>query len=164
MFAGAGGITLGLLNAGFEVIFGSDISEACAAIHRRNFPAIRFHQGDIRDLSGRSMLRHLGIARSELDLLVGGPPCQGFSILGQRQLDDPRNGLFGEFIRIAREMRPKVVVIENVPGLATLGGGVLLKWIGRAFREFGYHVECAELLAAQYGVPQMRWRMFFIAW
>lgn len=164
LFCGAGGITLGLMNAGFDVIFASDISPACAATHHRNFPSVTFHHGDIQQLDGSKVLRQLGLASGELDLLIGGPPCQGFSILGQRQLDDPRNGLFGEFIRIAGELRPKAVVIENVPGLATLHGGVILEWIGRAFRDLGYNVECAELLAAQYGVPQMRWRMFFVAW
>ena len=108
-------------------------------------------------------MRQLGLACRELDLLIGGPLCQGFSILGKRKLSDSRNDLFGEFIRVAGEMRPKVVAIENVPGLATLHGGVLLQWIGRAFSELGYRIECAELLAAQYGVPQMRWRMFFVA-
>lgn len=164
LFCGAGGITLGLMNAGFEVVFASDISPACAATHQRNFPSVRFHHGDIQQLDGGDVLRQLGLVPGELDLLIGGPPCQGFSILGQRQLDDPRNGLFGEFIRVAGEMRPKAIVIENVPGLATLHGGVILEWIGHSFRELGYNVECAELLAAQYGVPQMRWRMFFVAW
>jgi DNA (cytosine-5)-methyltransferase 1 len=164
LFSGAGGISLGLHAAGFNVVFASDISGACARTYQRNFPGVEFHQGDICMLPGKRIMRSLGLARGELDLLIGGPPCQGFSILGQRQLDDPRNGLFGEFIRIAGEMRPKAIVIENVPGLATLHGGVLLEWIGRAFSELGYRIECAELLAAQYGVPQMRWRMFFVGW
>ena len=163
LFAGAGGITLGLVNAGFDVVFASDISGACAKTHRRNFPDIAFDQSDIRQLSGRHIMRRVGLARGDLDLLIGGPPCQGFSILGQRQLDDPRNDLFAEFVRVAGDLRPKCVVMENVPGLATLHGGVLLQRIGRSFRELGYRVECAEILAAQYGVPQMRWRMFFVA-
>jgi DNA (cytosine-5)-methyltransferase 1 len=79
-------------------------------------------------------------------------------------LDDPRNRLFGDFIRLAGELHPRVAVIENVPGLATMHNGILLREIGDAFRSLGYRVDCAELLAAQYGVPQMRWRMFFVAW
>ncbi len=164
LFSGAGGLTLGLLNAGFKVLLASDISSACAATHRRNLPSIPFQQEDVRAISGRDLLRRLGLSRSELDVLVGGPPCQGFSIIGQRLLHDPRNALLREFVRIAGEIRPKVVVMENVHGLATLGKGILLNEIGSAFQELGYQAACAELLAAQYGVPQMRWRMFFIAW
>lgn len=164
LFSGAGGVTLGLINAGFNVVFCADADSACEATHRRNFPTIPFARGDISKLDGAEIRRTTGIKSGELDLLIGGPPCQGFSILGQRQIWDPRNGLLHEFLRIAKELKPKCVVIENVTGLATLGEGVVLREIGRAFGEAGYNVECAELLAAQYGVPQMRWRMFFIGW
>ena len=164
LFSGAGCLTLGLLNSGFDVLLSSDLSKPCAATHLRNMPLVPFLLGDVARLSGADLLHETGLARGELDVLVGGPPCQGFSILGQRMLDDRRNSLFGDFIRLAGEMRPRVAVIENVPGLATLHGGVLLRHIGQAIRELGYSVTCAELLAAQYGVPQMRWRMFFVAW
>lgn len=164
LFSGAGGLTLGLLNAGFDVRLASDWSAACARTHRRNFPAVPFRLADISRVHGDELLAQAGLAKGELDLLIGGPPCQGFSILGQRLLQDPRNRLFSEFIRITGELMPRVAVIENVPGLATLAGGVLLREIGTAFEELGYQVDCAELLAAQYGVPQMRWRMFFVAW
>jgi DNA (cytosine-5)-methyltransferase 1 len=127
-------------------------------------PDVPFMLADICAISGRDILRRCGLRRGELDVLIGGPPCQGFSILGQRMLDDPRNRLFGDFIRLAGELRPRIAVIENVPGLATMHNGVLLREIGDAFRGLGYRVDCAELLAAQYGVPQMRWRMFFVAW
>jgi DNA (cytosine-5)-methyltransferase 1 len=163
LFSGAGGLTLGLLNSGFDVLLSSDFSRPCADTHLRNMPLVPFLLGDVARLAGADLLHETGLAKGELDVLVGGPPCQGFSILGQRMLNDPRNSLFGDFIRLAGEIRPRVAVIENVPGLATLHGGVLLRRIGEAFRELGYSVTCAELLAAQYGVPQMRWRMFFIA-
>lgn len=164
LFSGAGGITLGLLQAGFDMRLGADISRACAQTHSRNFPAIPFLNCDISQLKGREVLKSAKVRKGELDLLIGGPPCQGFSILGRRDVDDERNGLFGQFLRIAFEIRPKCIVIENVPGLATLDGGALLSQIGEAFTRAGYTAECAELLAAQYGVPQMRWRMIFIAW
>jgi len=163
LFSGAGGITLGLLNAGFNVLLSADLDEGCARTHLRNF-SLPFLQTDIAKLSGEDIQRQTGLLQGELDLLIGGPPCQGFSILGQREMRDPRNSLFHEFLRIAKELQPKCVVIENVPGLATLGGGALLHKIGAEFASAGYAVECAELLAAQYGVPQMRWRMFFIGW
>lgn len=164
LFSGAGGLSLGLVNAGFDILFGSDINGACALSHARNFPDIPFEQADIGKLTGRDILARTGLRKGDLDLLVGGPPCQGFSIIGQRELWDPRNGLFRHFLRIATDLRPRCVVIENVPGLATLSGGAVLGEIGRAFSDAGYRVDCAELLAAQYGVPQMRWRMFFIGW
>lgn len=164
LFSGAGGITLGLSNAGFDVRFCSDIDSACALTHARNFPGIPFAHASIEKLRGRDILESAGLKRGELDLLIGGPPCQGFSIIGQRELWDPRNGLFKEFLRVAEELKPRCVIIENVPGLATLNKGKVLADIGQAFEKAGYAVDCAELLAAQYGVPQMRWRMFFIGW
>ena len=164
LFSGAGGITLGLLNAGFNVVFCSDLDEACELTHQHNFPDIPFTRDDVHHLDGRKILRRAGLKRGELDLLIGGPPCQGFSIIGQREIWDPRNSLFREFLRLAKELNPRCVVIENVTGLATLGGGTVLQEIGAAFSEAGYTIDCAELLAAQYGVPQMRWRMFFVGW
>lgn len=164
LFSGAGGLALGFRAAGFRVVLASDNSEPCARTHTRNMPEVPFMLADIGTISGHEILRRCGLRRGELDVLIGGPPCQGFSILGQRILGDPRNRLFSDFIRLAGELQPRVAVIENVPGLATLNNGVLLREIGDAFRELGYRVDCAELLAAQYGVPQMRWRMFFVAW
>jgi DNA (cytosine-5)-methyltransferase 1 len=164
LFSGAGGISLGLSNAGFNVILCSDIDEGCARTHQRNFPRVPFLQRDFEALSGRNLLDAAGIEPGGLDLLIGGPPCQGFSIIGQRNVWDPRNGLFKKFLQFARDLQPKAVVIENVSGLATLNKGAVLRDIGRACGEAGYAIECAELLAAQYGVPQMRWRMFFIGW
>ncbi len=164
LFSGAGGISLGLINAGFDVLLGSDLDEACAKTHARNFPNVPFLKRDIENLSAKELLSITKLKPGQLDLLIGGPPCQGFSIIGQRELWDPRNGLFKRFLNIARELRPKALVIENVSGLATLNKGAVLRDIGEACAEAGYAVDCAELLAAQYGVPQMRWRMFFIGW
>ncbi|MGO9742158.1 MAG: DNA cytosine methyltransferase [Roseiarcus sp.] len=164
LFSGAGGISLGLVNAGFNVLLCSDIDQACAATHDRNFPDIPFVRRDVEKLSAQEIMEKARIRPGELDLLIGGPPCQGFSIIGQRERWDPRNGLFKRFLTIAREVRPRALVIENVSGLATLSKGAVLREIGAACAEAGYEVECAELLAAQYGVPQMRWRMFFIGW
>lgn len=164
LFSGAGGITLGLSNAGFRVLFCADIDRACAATHQRNFPGIPFHQGDIRNLTGADIRAVTGLRKRELDLLIGGPPCQGFSIIGARDDGDPRNELFKQFLRIAADLQPKALVIENVSGLATLNKGAVLRDIATAFSEIGYNVDCAELVAAHYGVPQLRWRMIFIGW
>lgn len=164
LFSGAGGLTLGLKNAGFRVALSSDVDPTCAKTHRRNFPDIPFARTDVHQLDGRAIRELAGIGTQELDLLAGGPPCQGFSIIGTRELADPRNSLFRQFMRLASELRPRALLIENVPGLATLEGGRVLVEVARAFGEAGYRAECAELLAAQYGVPQMRWRMVFIGW
>lgn len=164
LFSGAGGITLGLVQAGFDVRLSADFSAACGATHQRNFPNIPFFHCDISRTAADEFLDRANVKPYELDLLIGGPPCQGFSILGRREEDDPRNRLFRDFFRVASKLKPKIVVIENVPGLATLNGGSLFQEIGRSFERSGYDADCAELLAAQYGVPQMRWRMFFVGW
>lgn len=162
LFSGAGGISLGLEAAGYDVLFANDIDSASAQTHRLNLPKTHFHHGSISELSGNQILTETGLAEGELDLLIGGPPCQGFSIMGARQTNDARNDLFLDFFRIAKSLQPKCIVIENVPGLASMQGGKVLTKILSEFSSHGYHANYAELLAAQYGVPQMRWRMIFI--
>lgn len=164
LFSGAGGLTLGLLNAGWDMRACADLSPSCATTHQVNFPKLPMYVGDVKDLSGNELLRIAGLKAGALDMLVGGPPCQGFSIIGQREGADPRNLLFHDFMRLASELRPKVLLIENVPGLATLQGGAVLDAISASFDRIGYDAVCAELVAAQYGVPQLRWRMVFIGW
>lgn len=163
LFSGAGGISVGLEAAGYRMLAAGDIDSACATTYRRNFTSHPFVHADIRDLTGTQLMRDADIRRGELDLLIGGPPCQGFSIIGSRVMRDPRNDLFREFLRIGGELQPRCMVIENVPGLATLAGGQILQHVLEGFGEIGYKVSFAELLAAQYGVPQMRWRMIFVA-
>jgi len=162
LFAGAGGISQGLIDAGYKLIAATDFNAAAARTYRRNFPDHALLEGDIRELSGRDISLETGIRRRDLDLLIGGPPCQGFSIIGSRVVFDPRNDLFREFLRIASDLQPRCVVMENVPGLATLANGQILEHILCEFRRAGYEPAIAELLAAQYGVPQMRWRMLVV--
>ncbi|MGH8906959.1 MAG: DNA cytosine methyltransferase [Egibacteraceae bacterium] len=162
LFCGAGGISLGLERAGYRVLAAVDVDRACAQTHRRNLPEQRVLLRDIRDLSASALAAAADLAPRELDLLIGGPPCQGYSIIGRRLVHDERNDLFREFLRLGAELRPKCMVIENVPGLATLGNGVYIEAILDGYRCMGYSVAVAELLAAQYGAPQMRWRMVFI--
>lgn len=163
LFSGAGGISLGLGEAGYDVLLANDFDEASGDTYQRNFPKHHFIPGDVREVTGKSILRKTGLKRGDLDLLIGGPPCQGFSIIGSRVEMDPRNDLFREFLRIGDELRPRALVMENVPGMATLGGGAILRHVVAGFDQIGYRVSFAELLAAQYGVPQMRWRMIFVA-
>lgn len=163
LFSGAGGISLGLQDAGFHVLAGGDLNAAAARTYRRNFVGHAFLEADIRDLKGADIFKATGVRRRELDLLAGGPPCQGFSIIGTRVVHDPRNDLFKEFLRVADEIQPRCIVMENVPGLATMARGAILAAVLEEFRRIRYQVSFAELLAAQYGVPQMRWRMVFVA-
>lgn len=162
LFTGAGGLSLGILDAGYDLLFASDFNAACAETHRRNLPKVAFQLDDIHNVTGAKIMRKTGLRRGELDLLAGGPPCQGFSIIGARLADDPRNDLFRQFMRVASELKPRVVLMENVPGLMTFKNGDAWRAIKAAFNNAGYTCSFAELLAAQYGVPQMRWRMVFI--
>jgi DNA (cytosine-5)-methyltransferase 1 len=164
LFAGVGGLGLGLLNAGFDLRLSVDHAASCEATHLRNLRPVPFLRSDLRTLSTAEILAAASLTPGELDLLAGGPPCQGFSIIGQRQTDDPRNGLLDRFMQIACGLQPRVILIENVTGLATLAGGAVLSELAAAFDRAGYSIDAAELLAAHYGVPQLRWRMFFIGW
>lgn len=163
LFSGAGGLSLGLEAAGYDVLLANDIDHASGLTYKQNFPKHIFMEEDLRKLQAADVLRQAGLVRGELDLLAGGPPCQGFSIIGSRLVMDPRNDLFREFLRFGDEFRPRAMVMENVPGMATLAGGRILRHVVDGFNEIGYQVGFAELLAAQYGVPQMRWRMVFVA-
>lgn len=163
LFSGAGGISLGLGSAGYDILLANDLDPAASRSYRRNFPDHTFVERNVRGLQASEILSAAGLAPGELDLLMGGPPCQGFSIIGARVVHDERNDLFRDFLRIGEALRPRCMVIENVPGLATLAQGAVLREILEGFQRLGYGASFAELLAAQYGVPQMRWRMVFVA-
>jgi DNA (cytosine-5)-methyltransferase 1 len=163
LFSGAGGASLGLTDAGFDLRLATDFDPACGLTHAANLPG-EFIVGDIREVDADKVLTTAGIAPGELDLLFAGPPCQGFSMIGARVVWDERNNLFREVLRLGRDLRPRCIVIENVPGLVTLAGGAYLRAILQGLDEVGYSAACAELLAAQYGAPQMRWRLIIVAW
>ncbi len=163
LFCGAGGASLGLVQAGWELRLAADANPTCRLTHTANLPG-RFLDGDLRDIDAGSLMNAANTSPGELDLLFAGPPCQGFSIIGSRVVWDERNNLFKEVLRLAAELRPRCVVIENVPGLATLAKGAYLHAILEGLSALGYEAACAELLAAQYGAPQMRWRLIIIGW
>lgn len=163
LFSGAGGASVGITEAGFNLLLAADVDAQCAATHQANLPG-RFVCDDIRAVDADSLMTTAGVERGELDLLFAGPPCQGFSMMGQRVVWDERNNLFAEVLRVAGAVRPRAVVIENVPGLLTLGGGAYLRAILTGLAQAGYVAAVAELLAAQYGAPQMRWRVVVVAW
>lgn len=163
-FSGAGGLTCGLKMAGFRSILGSDIHPIYAKTFAKNNPRTNVITNDIRELSEHEILNLTGLKAGELDLIAGGPPCQGFSINAPiRTLDDQRNHLFKEYLRIADILKPKAILIENVPGIISLGKGTAVKAIYEHLKKMGYTVDHRILFAGHYGVPQMRFRTIFIA-
>jgi DNA (cytosine-5)-methyltransferase 1 len=151
------------VRAGWDLRLAVDVDPACGMTHQANLPG-EFLSADLRAVELDKMMATAGVAHGELDLLFAGPPCQGFSIIGSRVLWDPRNNLYREVLRLAGGLRPQCVVIENVPGLVNLAKGAYLRAILEGLGELGYETACAELLAAQYGAPQMRWRLLIIGW
>jgi len=164
LFSGAGGLSLGFQAAGFQMAFANDINEDYANTYRLNHLGTTFFRESIEDLSSSDVFRQTGLHRRDLDLLIGGPPCQGFSINApKRSLEDNRNHLFRHYGRLVLEgLRPKVIVMENVPGMVSLDGGRFIRDIYTLFEQAGYRMRHMILCAAHYGVPQERWRLFFI--
>ena len=163
LFCGAGGLSLGFDRQGFENVFSLDIEPACCKTYSRNFPLHRIVQKDISDLSGKEVRQLVG--RKKIDVVIGGPPCQGFSIagpIGRRFIADPRNRLFQEFARIVSVVKPTLFLMENVARLFTHNQGRTREEIVSIFNDLGYRVECKILNAADYGVPQLRSRAIFI--
>ncbi len=165
LFSGAGGFSVGFERAGFKTILGLDIHRAAAETFMRNFPKAGFILGDARRVSIELVLEATAGLRP--DVITAGVPCQGFSLNNRkRHADDQRNYLFLEVIRFAEALRPKALVIENVPGMAsTRKGGAnpsFVHEVASAIEELGYEVSFARLNAADYGVPQTRERVFFV--
>jgi DNA (cytosine-5)-methyltransferase 1 len=159
LFCGAGGLSEGLSEAGFHGLFSNEINSAYAQTYQRNHPSTNISISDIRQLDPNQIIKALGLEREELDLLAGGPPCQGFSINAPlRSILDERNHLFKDFLRFVDVFAPKAVLIENVPGLISFEDGETLHAILNSLAELGYGADVRILGAAYYGVPQMRWR------
>lgn len=170
LFAGAGGLALGLEMAGFSTKALIEIDQYCCDTLRANAPkyfrVAKIFQRDIRELTVREVLEETGLKCDEVDLIAGGPPCQSFSISkipkGGRTLDDPRDDLFLNFVRFVREIRPTVFLMENVPGLLNKAGGKVFKRVLDAFGSLGYRLNHKVLNSADYGVPQIRKRLFIL--
>ena len=164
LFCGAGGLSKGLEMAGLEGICGLDwFNEACMT-YNRNF-AHPFINGDIKDPENKKKFYETvrkQLNGRHLDIVAGGFPCQGFSMAGNRIVDDPRNSLYKELIEIVGELQPNFVICENVKGLRTMLGGLVEKKIIADFKEIGYDMNVATLCAADYYTPQKRERVIFI--
>lgn len=159
LFAGAGGLSEGLEEAGFHSLFASEVVPTYAQTYGRNHPNAEVCVRDIREVDPKDVRSRLGLEPGHLDLLAGGPPCQGFSINAPvRSKEDPRNHLFREYLRFVDEFKPRAVLIENVPGLVSFEKGATLHAILQALADLGYGADVHILGAPYYGVPQMRWR------
>lgn len=163
LFAGAGGLSFGFSEAGFAVLAANDFDQTACDTLKVTHPGTEVLPGPIQDFSAADFLAAARISRGELDCLVGGPPCQAFSVYNhQRGMHDARSGLFREYLRLVEGLFPKIVVMENVTGITSIANGGAVREIHERLGELGYRVEHRVLKAEEYGVPQERRRIVFI--
>lgn len=164
LFAGAGGMSLGFEAAGFDVVAAVEIDPIHAAVHKFNFPNCAVLPRSVRELSGDDIRKVAGIGDRRVDIVFGGAPCQGFSLIGQRALDDPRNSLVKDFVRLVRELDARFFVFENVKGLTVGRHRQFLDELIDAFERIGYSVRLPwkVLNASSFGVPQDRQRLILM--
>lgn len=163
LFCGAGGLSEGFRQAGYHVLAGNDCFEAAGETFSATHRDARFLPGAIERYAADDFLKAAGLQIGELDVLVGGPPCQGFSVYNhQRGLHDERSSLYREYLRLVQGLRPNWVVMENVTGMTSAGGGAAVGAITAGLAALGYRVEAKILRAEDYGVPQERRRLVFI--
>jgi DNA (cytosine-5)-methyltransferase 1 len=165
LFAGAGGLSLGFEQAGFDIAASVEIDPVHSAVHHFNFPRSTAICRSVVDLTGGEIRAVAGLGNADIDVVCGGAPCQGFSTIGKRALDDPRNGLVSHFCRLVAELRPRYVVFENVRGLTMGAHKAFLEEIIATLSGTGYTVlqPYRVLNAADHGVPQDRKRLFLVA-
>lgn len=161
-FAGCGGSSLGYSMAGFRELLAVEWDNNAVETFKLNFPDIPVFHGDIAKLSVEETLERTGLQPGELDIFDGSPPCQGFSMAGKREFTDDRNQLFREYVRLLKGLQPKVLVMENVPGMVQGKMKLVFAEILRDLKDAGYKVSARVLNAMYFGVPQSRQRLIFI--
>ncbi len=160
LFAGVGGLSLGFENCGFDVVLANEYDESIATAYEANHRDTRMIVGDITSLD---LEKTFGAYAGKIDVVIGGPPCQGFSQKGQRKtIHDERNFLFKYYVKVVELVKPKYFVMENVPNLLTAEGGYFRKEIEELFNSMGYQLKMGVLNASDYGVPQNRRRAVII--
>jgi DNA (cytosine-5)-methyltransferase 1 len=164
LFAGCGGFSAGFRRAGFDPVMGVDFDARAVETYRHNFGEERGLSLDLADWPSAKQTLRERLGDSGVDVIVAGPPCQGFSLTGPRNLSDPRNSLYMAVHKAVIEFGPRAFVIENVRGMASLYSGAVLQEIVRSFTDAGYRVEHRLLRASDYGVPQHRHRLFIVGW
>lgn len=164
LFAGAGGLSLGFEQAGFDVVAAVELDPVHCAIHRFNFPQCAVISRSVSALTGAEIREMAGIGRKRVDVVFGGAPCQGFSMIGHRALDDPRNALVHDFVRIVTELNASYFVFENVKGLTVGKHRQFLEELIELFEQSGYSIQrpWRVLDAAEFGVPQHRQRLILM--
>ena len=160
LFCGAGGLSYGFEKAGVNILLGIDNDAMALKVFEKNHKDAKSICGDITQLHYNDIKELIG--DTTIDLIIGGPPCQGMSLSGPRKFDDPRNKLYLSYIRFVQEIKPKAFVIENVPGLVSLFKGQIKNSIIERLTNLGYKVGYRILCAADYGVPQSRKRVVFV--
>lgn len=160
LFSGCGGLSCGLELAGHRCLLGVDSCPDAIRSFAHNHPMAKIYCGDIKKFNSTKL--HKLIDPSQVDMVVGGPPCQGFSTVGRGQVEDERNKLFKQFVRIVKICRPKVIIMENVTGMLAKKNASILKAIFREFAKLGYNMDAQVLSSEEYGVPEVRRRTIII--
>lgn len=154
LFSGGGGFTRGFAEAGFQPVLCSDIAAHAEKTHNLNWPDVEFIRQDIRHIDAYTIIDQL--AEHEVDVLIGGPPCQGFTNMGDKFSGDDRNFLISDYIRIISVLNPSFVLTENVPGIVNRYGGYFFRLLSDGLIDLGYQVSYDVLDSSSYGVPQIR--------
>ncbi len=163
LFAGVGGLSYGFAHDDdFEIIAANEILLDMAKAYELNHPSVKMYCKDIKDFGIEDLNNDFNIKKGDIDLIIGGPPCQAYSTVGKRLIDDPRGKLLQEYYRVLKEVDPKVFLFENVKGLLSMQKGELLETIISLFESLGYKVQYKVLNSAEYGVPQIRERVIII--
>lgn len=160
LFCGCGGLSLGFEHAGYDVLLGIDVWEDALTTYGYNHKNGNTLCADLASLDPQLIERTIG--NKSIDVIIGGPPCQGFSIAGKRIVDDERNSLYKSFVKMVEYFKPKAFLLENVPNILSIGGGIVRDSIVNDFSDLGYNVNYKVLLASDYGVPQNRRRAIFV--
>lgn len=160
LFCGSGGLSYGFEKAGFNILLGIDNDKKALETFELNHRESKSICGDITGITYADIKEKIG--DKKIDVIVGGPPCQGMSLSGPRKFEDPRNKLYLSYIRLVKEIKPRAFVIENVPGLVGLFKGEIKDSILEKFEELDYEVKFQILNSSDYGVPQRRRRVFFV--
>lgn len=160
LFCGCGGLSLGFEQAGFEVKLGIDVWKDAIATFNYTHKSAQGIVADLFSVKPEEISKMTDI--NQIDVIIGGPPCQGFSIAGKRMIDDERNQLYKAFVNFVRFYQPKAFLMENVPNIMSIGKGLIREQITQDFEKLGYFVISKILMASDFGVPQNRKRAFFI--
>jgi DNA (cytosine-5)-methyltransferase 1 len=163
LFCGVGGLSYGFAkDNNFQIIAANEVLPNMAKAYELNHPSVKVYCKDIKDFGINDLIKDFNLKEGDIDIVVGGPPCQAYSTVGKRLIDDPRGKLFQEYYRVLKEINPKMFIFENVRGLLSMQKGELFDTIISLFKSLNYSVSYKVLNSADYGVPQVRERVFIV--